>query len=99
MADMQHHVVPEGFCSAVPCELSKPRTTAKCFPELAQLLTLCLLIRLTIRTEILFCLYLYRFFQSAYKLRDDVWTTFPQWGECVEELCHVLLMHERRSHN
>ena len=48
---MQPRVVPEGFCSAVPCEPSKPRTTAKCFPELAQLLTLCLLSRLPRRTS------------------------------------------------
>ena len=69
---MRPRVVPEGFCSAVPCELSKPRTIAKCFPELAKLLNLCLLNRLTVRMEKLFCSFSYRFVQSPDKRRDDV---------------------------
>ena len=91
---MRPCVVPEGFCSAVPCELSKPRTIAKCFPELAQLLKLCLLSRLTVRTEKLFCSFSYRFVQSPNK-RQDV----SPAGECVEELCHALLMYAPRSRN
>ena len=69
---MRPRVVPEGFCSAVPCKLSKPRTTAKCFPELAQLLKLCLVGCLTVRTEISFCSFLHRFIQSPDKRRDDI---------------------------
>ena len=94
MADMRHHVVPEGFCYAVPCELSKQTATAKRFPELAQLLKLCLLTHLTVRPAMLFCSFLYRFLQSPDKRRDENRIEEKR----VEELCRALPMCECRSH-
>ena len=83
---MRPCVVPEGFCSAVPCEPSEPRTIAECFPELAKLLNLCLLSRLTVRVEKLFCSFSYRFVQSSDKRRDDV---SPAGGICRRAVLRV----------
>ena len=40
-----------------------------------------------------------RFHIVLFSLLTNVGTTFPQRGECVEELCRALLMYARRSRN